>query len=221
MLEREREAAGVAADLIGLFAPSVGSGLEQLAEDCGADLLLVGSCRRGSIGRLLRGDDTQGSLGGARCAVAVAPVGYAKRQQRIETIGVAYNGSPESEAALAAARALAAQHDATIAAMTVVWPTGRALTFVALEEAARDRLQALGGVEPRVEVGPPEGELLAFGDQLDLLVVGSRGHGPLRRLLLGSTSAHLVRYACCPVLVLPRTETPTSRSSARSATVRD
>lgn len=38
----------------------------------------------------------------------------------------------------------------------------------------------------------------------DLLVVGSRGYGPLRRVLLGSTSAGLVRSARCPVLVYPR-----------------
>jgi hypothetical protein len=34
--------------------------------------------------------------------------------------------------------------------------------------------------------------------------VGSRSHGPLRRLILGSTSRRLVREAACPVLVLPR-----------------
>jgi hypothetical protein len=35
-------------------------------------------------------------------------------------------------------------------------------------------------------------------------VVGSRGWGPVRRILLGSTSARLMREAHCPVLVLPR-----------------
>jgi nucleotide-binding universal stress UspA family protein len=39
---------------------------------------------------------------------------------------------------------------------------------------------------------------------LDLLVVGSRSHGPVRRLLLGSTSTRLVREAACPLLVVPR-----------------
>jgi nucleotide-binding universal stress UspA family protein len=48
-------------------------------------------------------------------------------------------------------------------------------------------------------------ELATFGDVLDLLVVGSRSYGPLRRLVLGSTSNYLQRRARCPLLVLPRT----------------
>ena len=73
-----------------------------------------------------------------------------------------------------------------------------------LERAARDSLRQLEGVEGRVAVGTPAGELAAFGDELDLLVVGSRGHGPLRRLILGSTSMQLAREARCPLLIVPR-----------------
>jgi nucleotide-binding universal stress UspA family protein len=50
-------------------------------------------------------------------------------------------------------------------------------------------------------------ELAAFGDQVDILVVGSRGYGPIRRLVLGSTAAHLERHARCSLLVLPRSAT--------------
>jgi len=35
-------------------------------------------------------------------------------------------------------------------------------------------------------------------------VVGSRSYGPVRRLLLGSTSGKLARHAACPLLVTPR-----------------
>jgi len=34
--------------------------------------------------------------------------------------------------------------------------------------------------------------------------VGSRGYGPLRRVLLGSVSTELIRTAPCPVIVHPR-----------------
>jgi nucleotide-binding universal stress UspA family protein len=47
-------------------------------------------------------------------------------------------------------------------------------------------------------------ELAAFGDELDLLVVGSRGYGAVKRLVLGSTSEYLQRHARCSLLVLSR-----------------
>jgi nucleotide-binding universal stress UspA family protein len=219
MLEHERETAGVAAGLTGMFAPSVGWGLRRLARDIGADLVVVGSCGRRGLARLLRGDSTQGTLSGATCAVAVAPPGYAERPQPIDTIGVAYDGSPESERALEAARVLAAHHGAALRAATAVWPTSAilpparhlplvgawwAMTIATHEREASERLRVLTGVDGRVLVGPPAEELLAFGEHVDLLVLGSRGRGPLRRLLLGSTSAYLARTAPCPLLVLPR-----------------
>jgi nucleotide-binding universal stress UspA family protein len=40
---------------------------------------------------------------------------------------------------------------------------------------------------------------------VDLLVTGSRGYGPSRRVLLGSVSSKLARSAPCPLLVVPRT----------------
>jgi nucleotide-binding universal stress UspA family protein len=40
--------------------------------------------------------------------------------------------------------------------------------------------------------------------ELDLLVLGSRGHGPVRAVLLGSVSSALVRSAESPVVVIPR-----------------
>ena len=48
-------------------------------------------------------------------------------------------------------------------------------------------------------------ELLAReSGELDLLVVGSRGFGPLRAVLLGSVSSALVRSAESPLVVVPR-----------------
>jgi nucleotide-binding universal stress UspA family protein len=42
------------------------------------------------------------------------------------------------------------------------------------------------------------------GEGLDLLVLGSRGYGPVRRVLLGGVSDSVVRRSPCPVLVVPR-----------------
>ena len=77
-------------------------------------------------------------------------------------------------------------------------------TLTELEDDARRRLGSLADVDAEVVLGIPGEELAAFGERLDLLVVGSRGYGPMRRLMFGSTSNHLAGHARCPLLVLPR-----------------
>ena len=48
-------------------------------------------------------------------------------------------------------------------------------------------------------------EILAdASEELDLLVLGSRGYGPLHSVLVGGVAGRVVREAACPVLVLPR-----------------
>jgi nucleotide-binding universal stress UspA family protein len=214
LLERERSATGVGAKLMPLAASSVGRGLHYLAEKHHADLLAVGSCERGFVGRVMVGDDTRASLIGAPCAVAIAPLGYADTGASIARIGVGYDGSPESQAALALARELAAHHGAAVHVLEVV--EIRSLAYsgfggmaygVALENMvteARKRVDEMEGVAGKVVIGLAGEEVAAFGAGVDLLVVGSRGYGPLRRLILGSTSQYLASHARSPLLVLPR-----------------
>jgi nucleotide-binding universal stress UspA family protein len=71
-------------------------------------------------------------------------------------------------------------------------------------DQARDRIAALGGVEPHAAYGMVAEELALYSASLDLLVVGSRGYGPIGRLVHGSTSQKLARTARCPLLVLTR-----------------
>ena len=50
--------------------------------------------------------------------------------------------------------------------------------------------------------------LAALGpDDVDMLVCGSRGYGPVRRVLLGGVSSPLIRRAQLPVTVVPRATT--------------
>ncbi|MGZ4173469.1 MAG: universal stress protein [Solirubrobacteraceae bacterium] len=158
MLDRERRTASVEADLLSSPAAAVGRALHELAEHHGADLLVIGSCRRGRMGRTLMGDDTRASLNGAACAVAIAPRGYQQRATPMRTIGVGYDGSPESELALAAARGLAPRLDATIRTLSV--------------ETS----------------GEPSEELTHFSESLDLLIVGSLGNRPLGRASNGTSN---------------------------------
>lgn len=57
-------------------------------------------------------------------------------------------------------------------------------------------------VERRVESGDPRRTLQELSGETDLLVVGSRGHGELTGLLLGSVGQYLVTHARCPVTVV-------------------
>ena len=194
------------------FWDSAGRGL-QVAAATDADLIVVGSSRRGLLGRVLLGDDTRAALDGAPCAVAVAPAGYAGEPRPLGMIGVAYDGSPESTVAVDAARTLAADQGAALSAMTVVSvPTSRFGpgplpvhdVIEVLRGRARDEIAALGGMEPHVAYGATAEELAVFSGRCDLLVLGSRGYGAWGRLVHGSTSRQLSRTARCPLLVLAR-----------------
>jgi nucleotide-binding universal stress UspA family protein len=227
LLEQERATAGVSAELIGIEAGTTGAGLHRQAEDQQADLLVVGSCSRGTFGRAMLGDDARASLNGAPCAVAVAARGYGENPTAISNLGVAYNGSPESATALAVARELAAPTSAEVHALEVVSlpplaygglmaaPMGEFINGIVKE--GNDRMKELADIDGRAVYGLAGEELAAFGDGLDLLVVGSRSYGPVRRLVNGSTSNYLERHARCSLLVLPRTDTgPASDSASRN-----
>jgi nucleotide-binding universal stress UspA family protein len=213
LLKQTHREAGVEAELRQIGDPSVGKGLHELAEDAQADLLVVGSSRRGLVGRVTLGNDTRAALNGAPCAVAVAPAGYAREPRTVREIGVGYNRSKESEHALAVARELAARHGAKLSAFEAVTvptylvhgttaPDGTPINHLVNE--ARDRIAALGGVEPHAAYGAAAEELALYSASLDLLVVGSRDYGPLGRLVHGSTTRELARSARCPLLVLTR-----------------
>ena len=74
-----------------------------------------------------------------------------------------------------------------------------------LEELVRRVGQSDGEVaEIHARLGRPDAEIVGLADELGagLIVLGSRGLGPLRRALVGSVSDSVVRHAHCPVLVV-------------------
>jgi len=220
VLEAAREQAGIQAELRWTDSTSPGRGLHELAEMLRSDLLVVGSCRRGLFGRAMVGNDTRAALDGAPCAVAIAPAGYAEEPATILKIGVGYDASAESKRALEVARTLAGELHAAVAALEVVsFPAylfhgpaaGDETSIKQLISDARDRVASIGDVEPHAAYGQAAEELARWGDAVDLLVVGSRGYGPIGRLVHGSTSHALANTAHCPLLVLTRStaSTPT------------
>jgi nucleotide-binding universal stress UspA family protein len=71
-------------------------------------------------------------------------------------------------------------------------------------EQATERMKELPDVDGQAVYGLTGEELAAFSEKLDILIVGSRSYGPIRRLVLGSTSDYLQRHARGSLLVLPR-----------------
>jgi len=172
-LEAELARVGVSARPLVIADASPARVLQSFAERDRADLIVVGSPHRSGADRVLGGDVAAGTLHAAPCAVAVAPAGFAGREGALRTVGVGFDDSPESRAALELGGRVAHAAGAMLESLT----------------ASADRAAA---------------ELARRSRDLDLLVVGSRSHGPMRRLLLGSTSTRLVREAACPLVILPR-----------------
>lgn len=217
MLEAARQQLSMPTETVVVTRSSISEGLHSIAKEHEADLLVLGSTRHGAVGRVMLGDDARQTLDAARCAVAVAPHG-AHARSRWRTIAVGDDGSPESALALASARHLAARIGARLRVWAVVGPA--ALTFGELSRmdtsaalarrtfAERKRISQYPDVEVEVLQGDPGETLCELGEEVDLLVIGSRGEGAWGRLMTGSTGNYLARHAPCPVLILPRTLIP-------------
>jgi nucleotide-binding universal stress UspA family protein len=211
----------VEADPLALPAESPARGLHELAEDRHAAAIVVGSSHRGALGRVLAGTGATQLLSGSSCPVAVAPRGLADGAPiGLRRIGVGFDDSPESWNALQRAAGLAAATGAAVRVVHALAPLSLppslspAPSDVELDRRRAAELATARAVASLSQTVKPESRFLtghpvsaleaeARGD-LDLLVLGSRGFGPLRRVLLGSVSAELMRQAPCAVMVVPR-----------------
>jgi nucleotide-binding universal stress UspA family protein len=234
LLERAR--GRVDAELRTIANPSPAHGLQHLAETDDAGLIVVGSTHTGRAGRVLPGSTGERLLHGAPCPVAVAPKGYAERDGHSHGIvGCGYDGTATASRALTAARRLADAAGARLRVIRAFTPlqfdtvgvagTGGAAYNDRLRERAEDELHAAtadSDAEAVFSDGDAVTELVEQSKQLDLLVIGSRGYGPLRAVLLGGVAGPLMRDAACPVIVLPRTAGHVAEDSvfASAATVR-
>jgi len=221
-LQHAAEAAGAVAEPFP--SSSRARGLHDAVEELEADLVVVGSSSRAGLGRVLAGDVALQLLHGSPCAVAVAPRGYAEAQARLAVIGVGIDGSDESTEALHVAIELAGGAEATLRLMTAAgignqsglgWGYGThdltALVrqqFQSYLDRAADKVPAEMVQATRLLQGDAASALASEAEGVDLLCLGSRGYGPVRRVLLGSESSELITNAPCPVLVVPRGTDP-------------
>lgn len=192
-----------------------GPGLVKAAT--ASEMLVVGT--RGWSDRV---DLSVGSVG-AYCArhatvpVALIPHHVPERRDHLDVV-VGFDGSPHAHHALhwtlthlrrsARVTAVRAFTDESVAGEALGPPPGtaEATARAELEDgvvAVLRHLSAHPAVELAVLPGDPRAVLRTVSDEADLLVVGSRGHGVLDRLLLGSVASALVHHPTVPTIVVP------------------
>jgi nucleotide-binding universal stress UspA family protein len=174
--------------------------LRSVIDEEHASLVVVGSSKRGVIGRVAPGTTAQRVINGSSGPVVVVPHGYEVAEQ-LTTVGVAFVPTPEGRRALDEAATIARMCDADLRVLTAARPglEADASAGPALADAA-DGLRT----ETEVLLDDPADALVGVSPELDLLVMGSRGYGPRLGVLLGSVSRQVTMKARCPVLVMPR-----------------
>lgn len=211
---------GATAEIEQSSSPS--HGLQTVADRVEADLVVVGSSPRAESGKTRAGRKARQLMSGGACAVAIAPAGFRERVA-LDRIGVGIDGSPESQLAVETAIELAPdgstlQLIAIASGFADEW--GRfGVTYPLAEMAEATREGAAALLDESVDVVPDrleaekvllEGsapiQLAEASANLDLLCLGSRGYGPVRRVLLGSVSSDVVNHASSAVMVVPRTD---------------
>jgi nucleotide-binding universal stress UspA family protein len=164
---------------------------------------------------------------GSPCPIAIVPHDW-QAGAGLHTIGVAYVDTEEGHEALLAAHAFARRAGAKLRVLTAVkaglgvYSETEAGTEVRssvsaddlegelrarTESTLQDVTAGLGAdvtLEIDAFVDDPADVLIRVSENLDLLVCGSRGYGPLRAVLLGGVSRRLAADAQCPLIVLAR-----------------
>ena len=134
---------------------------------------------------------------------------------------VATDGSREAELAVTTAADLAKSTDSELHVVHVgevplVYHPERHAYQAEYEEHEKEAQQLLESQVERIEgtsateaqahlrMGRADEEIVELAQSIDagLIVMGSRGHGRLRRALVGSVSESVVRHAHCPVTIV-------------------
>ena len=206
-----------------IAARSPALGLHRVIERESAGVVVLGRTHRDGVARALLGTTAGRLLHGSPCPVAIAPPGWASREGGLRRIGAGFDGSEESVLALQVAADLANRAGTTLDALAVFEPATPADPTYAmtthgytqqmaelrtsLEHRLARALEALPGQDqarPLVLQGRAPETLVGHSAGTDLLVVGSRGYGPLRSVLVGDVAMKLATHAQSALMVVPR-----------------
>ena len=189
-----------------------------LAAEIGVGLVAVGSRGRGRIRRLLMGSVSDAVVRHAHCPVMVArwkPVAFPAK------ILVATDGSEEATLATQTVTDLGERTGSELHVVHVGeiphthYPDryGYRALYEEDEREARqlleaqvEKMKAAGATvaQAHLRMGRADEEVVVLAEELgvDLIAMGGRGLGGIRRALMGSVSDSVVRHAHCPVLVV-------------------
>jgi nucleotide-binding universal stress UspA family protein len=198
----------------------------RVADEWAADLIVVGA--RGLTGLK---EFVLGSVSSAVVRWAPCPVLVVKgRCQPLDRVVIGVDGSPDSMTAARFFASLPLERRTAVRLVAVVQPPAVPLSAMTmrvqeiegmLSDFERERRTVLAGalgrlegefrdrvrtVEQSVLLGRPADVLVTESEHPDvgLVVVGARGLGPLKRLLLGSVSEQVLHRVGCPILVVKR-----------------
>lgn len=238
VLNRAKEELAEVPDITYLTHPhrSSGLGLAEVAEDRGADMIVIGSAAGGSQDRFNGGSTSEKLFHGSPVPVAVAPYGYRIwAPQRIARAVIAYQRTNESDFCIKytvrGLRNTGIDVGSLIHLITLTPPVPR--TFRkgdgSRESAVLDELRKQASATLDVgkalikELAPSAGDVktsVLDGEDVaralsrfdwqddDVLIVGSTGAGPIRRVFLGDMTYKFIRASSVPVIIVPRSATP-------------
>ncbi len=200
--------------------------IARLVEEKQLDLVIASTRGHSGLKRLILGSVTQRLIRTLPCpvlAVQSPPEGFIDPEGggiRLQKILVGIDFSADAENALRYGLSLAQEFEAEVHILHVMEPpvypeflTPTEQTQDLLQvDAVKERLEALVPAEARVWCTPRATvlrgqayeELVAYAvaREMDMIVLGVRGHGLVKSLLLGSTTDRVVRRAPCPVLAV-------------------
>lgn len=181
-------------------------------QSASAGMLVVGSRGLGGFAGLLLGSVSLQVAAHASVPVTVVRSGWRPVPGHYpEPVVVGTDGSAGSQAALDFAVEEAELRGVPLVAVCAlsdaagVFGTARGIEadfITRMGKVQADHPEVL--VHKRVEQGAPRAALLAAASRSQLLVIGARGRGGLREMMLGSVSLAILHHATCPVTVVHR-----------------
>ncbi len=203
--------------------PSVVKTVSEYAAEWKIDLITVGSRGLGGFRRMLLGSVSSGLVTHAPCSVLVVRLSSSEEQPRFRRILVAVDGSKYAQKAVRAAIGIANTLRAQLTAlnvMTLPWmasfnaplpldkiyeglrEAGERVTRGAALEAEKEGIWMKQVVSEGISSTVQTITGYATKENIDLIVLGTRGLGGFRRLLLGSVASGVVNHAQSSVLVV-------------------